>query len=376
MKLSARIQTSQESATTHFGARVQELCARGERIINLAVGQPPFDTPAQVIAATQQALNARQTKYSPVSGIISLKSRLAQQFDGYDENNIIVTNGAKQALYAAFQVICDPLDEVIIPRPCWVSFPEQVKLAGGRPVLVDTRGHQLDCEAVARLIGPRTRAIVINSPNNPTGAVYPQTALEEVARLAQAHDLYLVADESYGLFVYDGLENKSLFQFEHIRERLIVVRSFSKHFSMTGFRIGYLAAEHRIIAALTRLQSHLTGNVCTFVQHGALSALDLDRGLPARWRRDLEAKRDLAYSRATALFDCIKPRGAFYLFPDVSRRLKDGMTSLSFATRLLETAGVAVVPGEAFGTAGHVRICFAVAAEDLVSGFAKIAEAL
>lgn len=376
MKLSKRIQNSTESETTRFSARVQELTARGKRILNLAVGQPPFDTPAQVIAATVKALEARKTKYSPVGGIAALKARLAKHFDGYDADNIIITNGAKQALYTVFQVICDPLDEVVIPRPCWVSFPEQVKLAGGRPVLADTCNHQLDADAIARAIGPKTRAIVINSPNNPTGAVYPKSVLEKVVRLAQRHDLYLVTDESYDLFVYDGCESESLFQFEQIRDRLIVIRSFSKRFSMTGFRLGYIAANHFIISALSRLQSHLTGNVCTFVQHGALAALDLDGNLPAQWCRQLEAKRDLAYHRATELFDCIRPQGAFYLFPDISRQLKPGMTALSFATHLLENTGVAVVPGEAFGMSGHIRICFAVAEDKLVSGFTKIAEAL
>jgi aspartate aminotransferase len=376
MKLSQRIQNSTESETTRFSARVQELTARGKRIINLAVGQPQFDTPTQVIVATVKALEARKTKYSPVGGIAPLKAKLAQQFDGYDADNIIITNGAKQALYTAFQVICDPHDEVIVPRPCWVSFPEQVKLAGGRPVLVDTCNHQLDCDAVARAIGPQTRAIVINSPNNPTGAVYPKAVLEKIARLAQQHDLYLVADESYDLFVYDGLKSESLFQFEQIRDRLIVIRSFSKHFNMTGFRVGYIAADRFIISALTRLQSHLTGNVCTFVQHGALSALDLDEQLPAAWRRELETKRNLAYHRAAELFDCIRPHGAFYLFPDISGQLKAGMTALAFATHLLEDTGVAVVPGDAFGMGGHIRICFAVAEDKLVSGFDKIAEAL
>jgi aspartate aminotransferase len=376
MKLSERIQNSTESETARFSALVQELTGRGERIINFAIGEPQFDTPAQIITATQKALETGQTKYSPVTGISPLKSKLARQFDDYDADNILITNGAKQSLYSVFQILCDPLDEVIIPRPCWVSFPEQVKLAGGRPVLVDTCNHQLDCDAIAQSIGPQTKAIVINSPNNPTGAVYPKAALEKIAHLALKHDLYVVADEAYNLFVYDDLESESMFQFEQIRDRLIITRSFSKQFNMTGFRIGYIAAARRIISALARLQGHLSGSVCTFAQYGALAALELDAHLPAKWRRNLEAKRDLAYRRATELFDCIKPRGAFYFFPDISKQLKAGMTSLAFATHLLENAGVAVVPGEAFGMAGHIRISFAVCEEDLVSGFTKIAGAL
>jgi len=206
--------------------------------------------------------------------------------------------------------------------------------------------------------------------------VYPGKALEKIARMAHEHDLYMIADEAYGMFVYDDMPAESLFDFKMIRDRLVVIRSFSKAYSMTGFRIGYMAAPPEIIAAVGRLQSHLTGNVCTFAQYGALAALDMDDSILAGWRDELEEKRDYALGRTRQLFDCLKPGGAFYLFPDVSRYLKDGVTAVDLAARLLEDCGVAVVPGEAFGMPGHIRISYAVSEENLERGFNKIAEAL
>jgi aspartate aminotransferase len=279
-------------------------------------------------------------------------------------------------LYAIFQVICNPLDEVIISRPYWVSFPEQIKLAGGRPVLVDTCDHQLDCEKIERAITPKTRAILVNSPNNPSGAVYPAEDLATLANMALERDLYLISDEAYHLFVYDKVKSVSLFDIKAIRHLLIITRSFSKNYAMTGFRVGYIAAPQEFIQAVAGLQSHMTGNVCTFAQHGALAALAMDARDLEAWRADMERKRDYAYGRALELFDCVKPRGAFYLFPNVRHHLKGGLTSAAFAGRLLENSGVAVVPGEVFGMGGHIRISYAASQERLESGFKKIAEAL
>jgi len=376
MKLSDRINSVAESQTVQFTRLLQQLRKQGKDVIDLAVGEPLFDTPPVAIESTKRALDEGMTRYGTVSGLRELKSGLARQFDGYDDHNIIISNGSKQCLFSIFQVICNPSDEVIIPRPYWVSFPQQVIIAGGKPVFVDTRNHQLECETIERAISPRTRAILINSPNNPTGAVYPSKELEKVVHLALEHNLFIISDEAYGLFVYDGLEAESIFNFKEIRDQLIVIRSFSKTFSMTGFRIGYLAAAHEIVTAVDRLQSHLTGNVCTFAQHGALAALDTDENIFAGWRIELEKKRDYAYDRANKLFNCIKPQGAFYLFPDVSHGLKDGMTAVDLAAQLLENYGVAVVPGEAFGMPGHIRISYAVSEDNLVSGFEKIAEVL
>jgi len=376
MKLSNKINGIAGSQTVAFTTLIQQLQREGQQIIDLAVGEPQLDTPAAVIEATQNALTAQKTRYSPVNGLLELRTRLADQFDGWGMQNILITNGAKQALYMIFQAICNFADEVIVPVPYWVSFVEQVKLAGGRPVPVATQHHQLNVAAIEQAITPRTKAILINTPNNPSGAVYPREDLQKIARLAADHDLFIVADEAYKAFVYDGAVFESIFNIEAARDRLIVTRSFSKSYSMTGFRIGYVAAPADVISALSKIQSHLTGNVCTFAQYGALAALELQADWFSTRQADLQQKRDMAYERVSQMFDCIQPQGAFYLFPNVSSVLKNDETSEALARRILEAAGVAVVAGEAFGMARHLRISFAVTEENLINGLKRIAEVL
>jgi aspartate aminotransferase len=376
MKLSDKINAIAGSQTVAFTTLIQQLRAEGRQITDLAVGEPQFDTPAPIITATQGALAAQKTRYSPVNGLSELRRQLAAQFDGYAIDNILMTNGSKQALYMIFQAICDPADEVIIPVPFWVSFIEQIKLAGGRPVPVATQSHQLDVGAVAQAVSPRTKAILINSPNNPSGAVYPIKDLQKIARLAEDHNLFIVADEAYNAFVYDQAVCASMFDIETVRDRLIVTRSFSKCYSMTGFRIGYVAAPVNVIDALSKIQSHLTGNVCTFAQYGALAALTLGEGWLSGRRAELQQKRNIAYERVSQMFDCIQPQGAFYLFPDVSSVLKNDETSEALARRILKEAGVAVVAGEAFGMARHLRISFAVSEENLETGLKRLSEVL
>jgi aspartate aminotransferase len=375
-RLSKRIQAIEGSKTARFIPLLAELRRQGRSVISLAIGEPEFDTPASVIDATKRALDRQQTRYSDMSGLAVLRSALADRLDGCTAENVVLFNGSKQALYSAFQAICDPGDRVIIPVPCWVSFSEQVRLAGGKPVLVPTRNHQLDIDAITSAVTDTTKAILINSPNNPTGAVYPRRDLERIARLALDRDLFLIADEAYDFFVYDADGYCSMYDLVSIRDRLIVTRSFSKHYAMTGFRVGYAVAPPAVAAAMVRLHSHLTGNVCTFAQHGALAALEMDEDLLIRRRQALRSKRDLAYEQVSALFPCIRPQGAFYLFPDVSGHFRDGETSGGFAARILEHTGVAVVPGEDFGMDGHVRICFAAPEEQLLDAFNRIREVL
>jgi aspartate aminotransferase len=376
MNLSKRIQAIEGSKTARFIPLLEKLRQEGRPVISLAIGEPPSDTPAPVIQGTIAALNRQQTRYSDMAGLMELRTILARDFPGSGPENVAIFNGSKQALYAAFQAICDPGDQVIVPVPCWVSFSEQIKLAGGRPVFVPTVDHQLDVAAIEKAINGNTRAILINSPNNPTGAVYPRRDLEQIARLAQKHDLFLVADEAYRFFVYDGLDDASLYDLTDVRDRLIVTRSFSKHYAMTGFRVGYAVGPRTVTEAMVRLPSHVTGNVCTFAQHGALAALAMDADPIQRRLTDLQRQRDLAYDLVSAMFPCIRPQGAFYLFPDVSAYLQKNETSGDFAARILEATGVAVVPGEDFGLGGHVRICFAAPDAQLKDAFKRIREVL
>jgi aspartate aminotransferase len=365
-----------ESKTTRIFTLAHELRQKGQDIISLAVGEPDFDTPREVIYATRQALEDQATRYGPVAGLDALRHQLAQGFHGYGPDNIIITNGAKQALFTLFQVLCRPDDEIIVPVPCWVSFTEQIKMAGARPVPVDTIDHHISVQAIAQAITGRTKAILINSPNNPTGAVYAQEALARVAAVAAEHRLYLISDEAYHAYTFDDRAHVGLFQAAAQNERVITIRSFSKHYNMTGFRLGYAAAHPSIIGAMAKLQSHISGNVCTFAQHGALAALQMDQAVVAQRRKILEQRRDLAMQFVEKLFDCATPRGAFYLFPDVTQHLKNNETTEEFALRLLQDAGVAVVPGEAFGGPGHIRISFGAKQADLQSAFERIRNAL
>jgi aspartate aminotransferase len=373
---SSRIAAISESETTRIFTLARQLRGQAKDIISLAVGEPDFKTPKTVIRATRQALEAQATRYGPVSGIDALRTRLSQEFRGYGPENIIITNGAKQALYTLFQIICNPADEVILPQPCWVSFTEQIKMAGGCPVPVATADHQIDPQTIEDAVTDKTRAILINTPNNPTGAVYSKKALAHVAAIAEKHDLYLISDEAYHVMTFDDHPHVRMFDVAANQDRVITVRSFSKHYNMTGFRLGYMAAHPSIIKAMAKLQSHISGNVCTFAQHGGLAALEMDQSVVEQHRLILENRRDIAYELTRSLFDCVKPQGAFYLFPDVTSHLKKNETSEDLALRLLDKTGVAVVPGEAFGAAGHIRLSFGANEADLRTAFERIKKEL
>lgn len=383
MEISSRAQAARESETLRIAARTAQLRADGVDVVSLLEGEPDLPVPPAVADATIQALLGGQTKYSNAAGLPKLRELIARKLRARNgipasEDWVLVTNGAKQALYGALQILCEPGDEVIVPRPYWVTIPESVRLAGAKPVFVETRAHQLDVAAVARAVTSRTRAVVVNTPNNPTGAVYSATALRELVRLAAKRDFVIVSDEAYEDAVYDGLSHVSPASLgREGAERVVTLQTFSKSWSMTGFRVGYLAAKPELARAAARLHGHVTGNVCTFVQHGALAALELPaKELEAR-RREFQRRRDLAYGLASRLFDCLKPRGAFYVFADARRHLGGRFRdSAALAQALLEEARVAVVPGSACGLEGFVRLSFTSPEASLRSGFARLEEAL
>ena len=257
-----------------------------------------------------------------------------------------------------------------------MSFAEQVKLAGARPVFVGTVDHQLDVGGIREAITPRTRAVLINSPNNPTGAVYPP---EQPGGSGPPGDRKGVDPDFGRSLSRDCLRRAapvSVFDWEAVRNQAVITRSFSKEYAMTGFRVGYAVAPAAIVAAMAILQSHMCGNVCTFAQYGALAAIESGGGIPAAQLREMEKKRDLAYDAVSRMFECIKPGGAFYLFADVSRRLGSFASSADLAAHLLQKAGVAMVPGEAFGADGHLRISYALPEERLIEGFERMEKAL
>ncbi|MBI9082155.1 MAG: pyridoxal phosphate-dependent aminotransferase [Desulfobacterales bacterium] len=372
MNLSKRATQIEPSRTARFIPAMAELRRQGREVINFAVGEPDFPTPRRIIEATQKAMAEGHTRYGPTAGLPELRRCIARRFAGGSAENIVITNGSKQALYLIFQAICDPGDQVIIPSPCWVSFPEQVRLAGAEPVMVASLGHRLDAGAVAAAVTPRTRAVLVNSPNNPTGAVYTEDELAAIVALCMEKDLFLLSDEAYDAFVYDGGRHVSPFDWTGARDRVIVTRSFSKPFAMTGFRVGYAAAPVEVARAMEKILSHASGNVCTFVQHGALAALEIEETLMPNLLARMSRRRDIAYGLASNLFDCLRPEGAFYLFADISGRLKTGETAEAFCMGVLDKTGVAMVPGEAFGAPGFVRISYAVAEDRIGDGFERI----
>jgi aspartate aminotransferase len=376
LRFSDRINRIEPSGTVQLTDTLEDLRTRGVDVIDMAVGEPDFAVNPEIIAATAAALEEGLTRYGPVGGLPALRKRIAAHFEGCEAEHVIVTNGAKQALYSLFQVICPNGAEIIIPTPCWVSFSHQVKLAGGRPVLVPTVAHQPDLDAIAQAIGPQTAALLINSPNNPTGAVYSPELIGALGELCCRHDLWLISDEAYRDFNFSGAEPFSPFEIPRLRERLITVRSFSKTYGMTGFRIGFAVAPSRVIQALQRLQSHLSGNVCTFAQYGALAALELPNEILNERRRQYARRRDRAFHLISELFDCQKPQGAFYLLPTIARYADRFASGTALAEFLLEQAHVAVVPGEHFFASGHVRISFATSGDRMEEGLRRMCKVL
>jgi aspartate aminotransferase len=384
MRLSSRAQAAAESRTLSLSARVARLRAEGADVVSLLEGEPDLPVPAPVLRATEEALRAGRTRYSTSAGLPELRAAIAAKLERENgvraaPDGVLVTNGAKQALYEVLQALCGPGDEVIVLSPYWVTFPEAVKLAGAVPVVVETgRGGTLDVDAVGRALGPATRAIIVNSPNNPTGAVYPADALRALAALAEGRDLTLISDEAYEGLVYDGARHVSVASTgAAAAARTVTIQTFSKSFAMTGYRVGYAAGPEALMRAAARVHGHVTGNVCTFAQHGALAALGLGAEHRESWRAAHQARRDLAFSLASRLFHVEKPPGGLFLWADARARF-DGRRpdSALFAERLLEKGGVAAVPGSACGREGFLRLSFSQPEAVLREAYRRIEAAL
>jgi len=380
MKLADRIHEIEESKSVGLAAIVASLRAEGREIISLNVGEPDFPTPDSIINATKKALDENKTRYSLVQGIKELRQGIAEKVTR-DNNykvtyeNIILGNGSKHILYNIFQTIINPGEEVIIPAPYWVTFPESVKLASGNPVFVPTKDLQLDLEAIENAITDKTKAIIINTPNNPTGAVYPKEDLLKVVELAEKHDFYIIADEAYEMLTFDDVPHVAMASLgEKAFNRTLTVQSFSKSYCMTGFRVGYLVGPADIVEGMNKLQSHLSGNNCTFAQYGALEALKMDQKDLQAMIDDLKKRRDLAYELCKEIFpNTIKPDGAFYLYPSVNEFLGDKFkTDEDLAKHILMEAGVAILPGSFFGTDGYLRFSFAGSEDNIRRAFANI----
>ncbi len=380
--ISDRILGVEGSKSVGLASVLMKLRKEGRDIIALNVGEPDLPTPDVVKEATAKAMRDNHTRYSLVEGIPELREKIAQRFErqtgrSISPSQVLVSNGSKQTLYNIFQAMLNPGDEVIIPRPYWVSFPEAVKLAGGVPVFIDAPDLQLPVNAIEAAITKKTKLIIVNSPNNPSGVVYKKSDMKKLAALAVKHNLHIVSDEAYEALIYDEAEKFSFAEMDdEVFKRTIHVQSFSKTFMMTGFRIGFMIADQTLVSAINKLQSHLTGNNCTFAQYGAVAALENETSIVPPMVELMRSRRDLCLELSKGLFEVETPGGAFYLFPKVTNYFERFKDSAEMATFLLEKTGVAGLGGSAFGMEGHLRFAFTASETDLREAFRRMREVL
>ncbi|MFV0498021.1 MAG: pyridoxal phosphate-dependent aminotransferase [Candidatus Fimivivens sp.] len=391
--LANRMHRFSGSPTSALIAKVAQLRKEGKQIISLNVGEPDFGTPDYIKTAGIKAIVDNFTKYTPGAGILELRQEICKKLKTennltYTPNEVCVTVGAKQAIFNAIMATVDQGDEVILPVPCWVSYADMVKIAGATPVFVGVKekeGFALDIAAIKKAITPKTRAIVICSPNNPSGAVYSELALRKLANLACEHDFWIIADEIYEKLIYDGQRHVSIASFSQaVWQRTITVNGFSKAYAMTGWRIGYAAGCKEVIDAMKALQSQMTSATSSIAQKAAAAALfgpqhDLEVMVEA-----FDKRRSYVHGRLNNIsgISCDMPKGAFYMMPDVSSyflKAHQGKTitnAVDLSDYLLEQACVAVVPGEAFFTTGKIRISYSNSMENLSKALDQIETAL
>ncbi|MFH1778776.1 MAG: pyridoxal phosphate-dependent aminotransferase [Candidatus Omnitrophota bacterium] len=382
MKIARRMREVKESPTLAITAKAKEMKQRGEDVVSFGAGEPDFDTPSHIKRAAIKAIENGFTKYTASSGIPELKKAICEkllQENGleYEPSQIIVSCGAKHSLYNIFQVICDEGDEAIIPSPYWVSYPEMVRLAGGVPVFLKTKQSdefKVKPGDLRKAITKRTVAFILNSPSNPTGSVYDKAELESIAEVLIDRKIAVISDEVYEKLIYDGEKHISFASLGKAAYDLtFVVNGVSKSYAMTGWRIGYLAAPNKELAlSVGRLQDHSTSNPTSPAQSAALEALRGNQSCVDEMVEEFRKRRDFMVEKINELkgISCVKPKGAFYVFCDIS---KTKMDSLNFASKLLEEAKVAVIPGEPFGWNTHIRLSFATGIEEIKKGLERIA---
>ncbi|MDP8929489.1 MAG: pyridoxal phosphate-dependent aminotransferase [Actinomycetota bacterium] len=392
--LSDRVRRIQESATLAVSMKAKGLKAAGEPVIGFGAGEPDFPTPDHIVVAAQQAATDPVAHhYSPASGLPELREAIVHKTrrdSGLQLtlDQVLVTNGGKQALYEVFQTLLGPGDEALLPAPYWVSYPEQIRLAGAEPVVVPTAaasGYRVSVDQLEALLTERTKLLVFVSPSNPTGAVYPPKEVAAVGRWAAKRGLWVVTDEIYEHLVYGDAEFASMpVVAPELADRCVVVNGVAKSYAMTGWRVGWLAGPREVVAAATRIQSHLTSNVCNVAQRAALAALTGPQQCVEDMRMTFDRRRQLTVERVSSIGGvvCPEPFGAFYAFPDCSAVLGRHLagrridSAFDLADALLEVAKVAVVPGDPFGGPGCLRISYALGDGDLADGLDRIAKAL
>ncbi len=374
-----RLENVLPSATLALTAKAKELKANGHPVISLAAGEPDFPMPPAARNAVVKALEANFTRYTPTSGTPELKEAVAKKMkrdQGLDvkSSEVVISCGAKHSLYNLIQVLCSSGDEVILPNPYWVSYPEMVKLAGAKSVFVDTsaRNFVMTADLIERALGPRTKLVVLNSPSNPTGAVVEKDEIQKIARLIRDRKLFCVSDEIYEYYVYDGKRHASIASFfERFQDHVAVVNGVSKSYAMTGLRIGYTVASAEIVSKIGILQDHSTSNPASLSQAAALAALGLGPEYATELRAEFEKKRDRILDLLGGIkkLRAFKPSGAFYVFVNVAGT---GLKPEVFSNRLLEEKYVATIPGESFGADEWVRLSFAASVADIEEGCRRI----
>ncbi|WP_100488014.1 pyridoxal phosphate-dependent aminotransferase [Sporolactobacillus pectinivorans] len=385
MKLAKRVATITPSSTLAITAKAGELAAQGFDVIGLGAGQPDFNTPDFIIDAAMEAVRAGHTKYTPTAGLPALKQAIItklkrdQGFD-YDPSEIIVGNGAKHVLYLLFQALLNPGDEVIIPAPYWVSYPEQVKLAGGIPVSIATTQQQhfkITADDLEKAVTSKTKALILNSPSNPTGMIYQKDDLVPIAEFCLKHGILIISDEIYEKLIYNGNTFYSIAQLsDEVKAQTIIINGVSKSHAMTGWRIGYAAANAELIKAMTNVASHSTSNPASVSQYAAIAAYNGPQDSVEEMRQAFEKRLNTVYSRLVAIpgVSCIKPEGAFYLFPNIQKASAAcGFSQVSdWVSELLDEEKVAVVPGAGFGTPEHIRLSYATSLEKFEAALDRI----
>ncbi len=379
-KISRRAATLSPSLTLAIDSKAKQMKADGQDVVGFGAGEPDFDTPQHIKDAAAKALADGFTKYTPASGIPELRQAIADKFKrenglAYKPSQIIVSCGGKHSCYNVILATCEEGDEVIIPAPYWLSYPEMVKLASATPVVLQTTDKtefKVTPDALRRAITPRTRLFILNSPSNPTGSVYTPDEIKALGDICVEKGVLIMSDEIYEHLLYEGAKHKSVASFSpgHY-EHTIVVHGFAKAWSMTGWRLGFLAAPEPIAKAIDAIQSHSTSNPTSFAQKGAVAALTGPQNHLKEWLAEFDRRRAFAWNKLNTIpgISCVNVKGAFYLFPNIS---KTGLNSTDFCARLLEAEKVAAVPGIAFGADDYIRISYATSMANIEKGLERM----
>ena len=382
MKLAARVNEVSPSLTLAISAKAKAMKAAGVDVCSFSAGEPDFPTPQHICDAAKLAIDQGKTRYGAVVGELPLREAIANKLQiqnglSYQAENIIVTNGGKHSLYGLMQALIEPGDEVIIPAPYWVSYPEMVKLAGGTPIYIETtavNNYRMTPEQLKKAITDKTKLLILNSPSNPTGTVYSPGEIRAIADIVVERDILVVSDEIYENILYDDTEHLSIGAVNpEIFKRTIISNGFAKSYSMTGWRLGYAAGPLEVINAMAKIQGHSTSNVCSFAQYGAIAALESSQECVQQMLSAFAERREFIYQAINEIpaLSCPKPDGAFYVFVDIS---KTGLKSLDFCNSLLDSYQVATIPGIAFGADNCIRISYATSLDTIKQGIERLSQ--